>query len=350
MKLSSLGLPFASACLFAFGVYHVVESSPVLAKPEPVGSTPARSTSANRPTIAALGTIEPSSQEIAISSHRTGVVAQVLVASGTRVRSGQPLFCLDERAQRADLAIREAELHSALAVLARLERSPRREEVSPRAARLREAEAALLEAADRSARVEELVRAGAAAEADRVSASQHEAAARERMLGALADLTLVRAGAWEADRHIARADVKRAEALVARARTELDLACVVAPIDSTVLRSDVRAGEAAVSGGAAMILGQIDGLHVRVEVDEVDLGRFRPDARATAQLRGGDGARLPLRFVRTEPRLSAKRALIGAGGERVDTRVLEVLYAVDGPSGATSLVGAQADIFIDALR
>ena len=48
-----------------------------------------------------------------------------------------------------------------------------------------------------------------------------------------------------------------------------------------------------------------------------------------------------------EPLLKPKRTLTGDGAERVDTRVLEVIYALDG-AGFDAHVGQQLDVFIQA--
>jgi hypothetical protein len=54
-----------------------------------------------------------------------------------------------------------------------------------------------------------------------------------------------------------------------------------------------------------------------------------------------------LSFVRVEPFVVPKRSLTGENTERVDTRVLQVIYAVE--SAETTLyVGQQVDVFINA--
>jgi hypothetical protein len=71
-------------------------------------------------------------------------------------------------------------------------------------------------------------------------------------------------------------------------------------------------------------------LHVRVDIDEADVPRLRDGAAAIAARRGVPGEAILLDFLRAEPLLVPKRNLTGATGERVDTRVLQVIYAVRG--------------------
>jgi HlyD family secretion protein len=96
------------------------------------------------------------------------------------------------------------------------------------------------------------------------------------------------------------------------------------------------------------VLGNVTQLHVRVDIDEYDIPRFVPQAPARATLKGQPTKDFfPLRFVRIEPYVVPKKSLTGDNTERVDTRVLQVIYAVD-TRGKRLFVGQQLDVFIDA--
>jgi hypothetical protein len=51
--------------------------------------------------------------------------------------------------------------------------------------------------------------------------------------------------------------------------------------------------------------------------------------------------------VRVEPYVVPKRSLTGESTERVDTRVLQVLYRFD-PAAMKVYVGQQVDVFVEA--
>ncbi len=55
----------------------------------------------------------------------------------------------------------------------------------------------------------------------------------------------------------------------------------------------------------------------------------------------------PLQYVRTEPYIVPKRSLTGDTTERVDTRVLQLLYGFD-RNELPVYVGQQMDVFIEA--
>src|SRR5258707_15323948 len=120
----SVIVPLISLALFSVAGYHVAhnsQSKPALAAPAPPARTPWGES------IAGSGVVEPWTENIAIGTHVAGVVQEVLVEVGQEVVKGAPLFRIDERQLRADLAVREASLASADAQLRRLEQQPRPE-------------------------------------------------------------------------------------------------------------------------------------------------------------------------------------------------------------------------------
>ena len=120
-------------------------------------------------------------------------------------------------------------------------------------------------------------------------------------------------------------------------------------VDGEVLQVNVRPGEfvGAPPSQALVVLGNVTQLHVRVDIDEYDIPRFIADAPARATLKGQPDESFPLRFVRIEPYVVPKKSLTGDNTERVDTRVLQVIYAID-TGGRRLFVGQQLDVFIDA--
>jgi multidrug resistance efflux pump len=340
------GLPLAGIALLGFAVLHVIgaQLSPPPAAP-PV--EPARTPFSR--TVAGTGIVEAQTENIAVGSGLAGVVAEVLVRPGRKVPAGEPLFRLDERALRAELKVREANLAAARAQLARLKEPPRGEEVPIREARVREARAALRRQQDQLERARALAPRRAIAHEELIRLEQACEEAREQLARARAEDRLFKAGTWGPDLAVARTQVAQARAQVAQTRTELDRLLVRAPVAGVVLQVNVRPGETVGTqpGPGLVVLGSIGRLHVRVQIDEQDIPRFRAGAQASATLRGHRQVRLPLTFVRVEPYVVPKKSLTNEGAERVDTRVLRVIFAVDiGP--APLYVGQMVDVFIDA--
>jgi len=117
-----------------------------------------------------------------------------------------------------------------------------------------------------------------------------------------------------------------------------------------ILKVNVRVGEYAQAGVLAnplMTMGSADPLHIGVDIDEADSWRVQPDGPAIARLRGNPAITMALAFVRFEPYVLPKRSLSGDNAERVDTRVLQVIYAF-APKDFPAFVGQQVDVFIKA--
>jgi multidrug resistance efflux pump len=343
-------LPALAVGALTFAVAHVVRSQQDPPPKQPLVE-PARSPYVR--TVAGAGVVEARSDasntaNIAVGSELAGVVARVRAKVGQKVAAGEPLFELEDRQLRAELGVREANLAAAQAQLLRLEQMPRREEVPPSEARLSEAQANLTLQANLLRRAEKLAATSSMSEEEVFMRRQANAAAVAQLAQAEANLALLKAGAWEADQKVARAAVAQAEALLSQTRTDLDRLVVRAPIAATVLQVNLRAGEfvGTPPNQPLVVLGDIDRLHVRVDIDENDIHRFRSTARATAALRGDPRQTFPLRFVRVEPLVIPKKALTGDNTERVDTRVLQVIYALTNDD-ARLYVGQQLDVFLE---
>ena len=135
-----------------------------------------------------------------------------------------------------------------------------------------------------------------------------------------------------------------------RTETNIDLLTVRAPIDGEVLQVNTRVGEFAQAGPLTtplMLFGNIDRLHVRVDIDENDAWRFQQQAQAMAFLRGNPLLNTPLTYEWTEPFVIPKKSLTGGTTERVDTRVMQVVYSFD-RAELPVYVGQQMDIYIEA--
>jgi multidrug resistance efflux pump len=136
--------------------------------------------------------------------------------------------------------------------------------------------------------------------------------------------------------------------------TQLALLEIRAPVTGTILQINVRPGESisASPGQSLIVMGNLDPYHVRVSIDEEDIPRLKLNAPARGKLRGDLQQReVPMRFVRIEPYVIPKTSLTGANTERVDTRVMQLIYAVDPANPLVQekkvLVGQLLDVFID---
>jgi multidrug efflux pump subunit AcrA (membrane-fusion protein) len=216
-------------------------------------------------------------------------------------------------------------------------------------AEVNEKRAAVVRDADALKRTEETFARKVTTEQELIQRREAVAAATAALEKAQADLELLKAGSWQYDRDVAGAAVSESEAQVAKTEIDIDRLTVRALVAGRVLQVNVRPGEfvGAPPGQPLVVLGNVERLHVRVDVDEFDIPRFRRDAAATALPRGNLQVKYPLRFVRIEPFVVPKKSLTGDNTERVDTRVLQVIYEFD-PAGLPPLfVGQQVEVYVD---
>jgi multidrug efflux pump subunit AcrA (membrane-fusion protein) len=156
------------------------------------------------------------------------------------------------------------------------------------------------------------------------------------------------AKAADATAAAAREEAAVAEAELAEARAAHARAILRAPVAGTVLRVDARAGQAVRAGDAAppsVSVGDIDTLHLRVEIDEANAPFFSPRAKAEAALRGAPGERFALSLVSADAMLTPRATFRDASVEPVDSRVLEVRYAIQAP-GARLYSGQLLDVYV----
>lgn len=341
-----VGIPLLALTLLGYAFHYVSKTRQTWPQDAPLI---APAVAPFRTTVAGSGMIEAETENIRVGSPVAGVVVEVLVEVGQSVAAGAPLFRLDDRSARAEMAVRESSLASAQAELARLEQLPRPEDVPVFEATIRQREATLANLEFTYHRMQRLTEQGSAAEEEMVDAEHRYQEAKALLDQARSELDRLRAGAWEQDKSVAQAAVTLAAAQLAQARTEVDRLTVRALAPGQILQVNVRPGEfvGASPGQGLIVYGSVRALHVRVDIDEFDIPRFRPQAPAQAMLKGYPDVTFPLHFVRVEPYVIPKRSLTGDNTERVDTRVLQVIYAVEAPSD-NFFVGQQVDVYVDA--
>jgi len=340
------GLPIIAALILTFSVFAIVKSQPTHDTVAPPSPPPVPAVQGS---VGAVGLVEASSENIAVSLPVPGMVTQVYVKAGDHLAKGAKLFSVDDRDLQAELGLRRSSLASAQAKLDKLLRSPRPEEIPPAEAKVREAEQQHQDADVQLKLIESVRDKRAIREEDLLRRRIAVKAAEARVDQAKADLALLKAGAWQPDIEIARAAVTEAQQQVERVKADIDRTIVTAPISGEILQCKVRVGEYAQAGPLVqplILMGATNQLHVRADVDEQDSWRVRKNVSAVASVRGDSTHRYRLRFVRFEPYVIPKKNLTGDSTERVDTRVLQMIFALE--KDAPVYAGQQMDVFIEA--
>jgi len=341
-------LPMVAVFGVTFAVRTVLLAWPPPAESKPLGDPPQRPTEFKA--IAGAGLIEARRENIPIGAPVPGVVWEVFVKIGDKVKVGDPLFRLDDREIQSQLKVKEAALVSAQALLHKALAAPRSEDIPPAQAAVEEAKAKLNDAESAMARTEKLFNRQMAPASDYDKDRFAYYSAKAALARAVAELEKIKAGSWKEDIDVARAAVLMAECEVQSTRILLDRLTVRALADGDVLQVNVRPGQfAALAWREPMVvLGDVNRLHVRIDIDENDLPLFEPRTQAVATLKGRPNVRFPLEFVKVEPYVIPKKSLTGDNSERVDTRVLQVIYALPDERDVQVYVGQQMDVYLQA--
>ena len=249
--------------------------------------------------VAGAGLIEAQSENIAIGTPFNDIITDVYVSAGACLEKGEPLFRLDTRTFEAEHLEATKQLEGAKA---RLEDERKQFSFYERLTDVR-------------------------AVSERDYADQL--------------FTL----------QVAKEEFKAAQAAVEVIETRIERSTIRAPIRGEVLKVNARVGQAAQVNPfdelPLVLYGDLETLHVRVDIDEEDSWRVTPGSPATAYVRGNSSIEIPLTFVRIEPYIIAKGALTGDSNERVDTRVLQVLYAFK-RADYPVYVGQMLDVYLEA--
>ncbi len=370
-RLLMFGLPAIAAVALTAAVVSIINSNspdttvaPLNMPPTARAQAPLTAASSPPPpntapaVIGALGAVEPADREVAVATRFPGVVTEVRVTDGDKVRAGDVLFVIDTALATVTVAERQRELEVAEARLAQVRQRAAVLAADVAIARgvAASAEADLDEASDLVRIAGQLQSGSSITEREMVrrrnllrTAEGRLAEARGRLARAEAEFALLDPLTNGSSFRIEEATVNQAKASLAFAAAELEQRTVRAPSDGTVLAVNIRPGEFASAGASTppILLGRLDPLHVRVDIDEADIPRFASGANAVGLPRGAPDRRITLRYVRAEPLVKAKRTLSGLSSDRVDTRVLQVVYAVSPPVEGLR-PGQVIDVFIDA--
>lgn len=315
MNLFSKLFRYGTIVAAMVGIYLMVQALQAQAKNQPVtGGDPPVMPPEKRyeQAVAATGILEALSENVAIGVPMPGLVTEVFVKVNDPVKLDQPLLKLDDRELLAEQLSIQAE-----------------QEISRAQIAVSEAQLAKLDS--QLARLKAVTDTRAVSQDDLDNRRQDVSVSRAQLAAAKAQLAASNTSAERIALLIGRLTVR-------------------APRAGTILQLNVRAGEYAATSpkSPAMILGETDKLQVRADVDEQNASRIRAGQKAHGYLKGDPAITFSLEFIRIEPYVIPKVSLTGSSTERVDTRVLQVIYSLARPADLPLYVGQQVDVFIEA--
>jgi HlyD family secretion protein len=291
-----------------------------------------------------------------------GPITAILVAEGQSVQKGDPLVAIDDSVQRATSEQQKAQAEAAAAMIRALKAQPRRETLAVAKAQVGNAKATLKGAQDQLAKQqhsydmdprsisEDALDNGR--NAARIAATNLEVIEKQ--------YELTKAGAWTYDIQ------NQERTYTALWKSYLSSASLLAkytlraPADGVVLAVRTSVGSYVSAQGAydsytqgfgpLVIMGHTQThLQVRAYIDEILIHELPDPSRVKAEMFvRGTTDHLPLTFVRIQPYISPKIELANARQERVDLRVLPVIFRFEKPQNLNLYPGQLVDVYVGA--
>ena len=313
--------------------------------------------------IYANGMIESTQESganISIYPEVPGVVTQIAVHEGQEVKAGAVLLQIDDTVQRATTEQLKSQADAAQSLWQELNAQPRKENLDIAKAQVDQASASLKVLSDqydkRRASFELDPRSISKDTVDSAKDAADQAAASLVLAQKQYDLT--KAGAWSYD-------IANQEKLYLAARQAYNSSLALlgkftirAQVNGVVLAVNVARGSYVSSQGVydaytqgadpvITMSSEQQYLSVRCFVDEILVANLPDPAHIRAEMSiRGTTLKIPLEFVRIQPFVSPKLELSNQRQEKVDLRVLPVLFRFAKKNLTSVYPGQQVDVYI----
>ncbi|TPQ27590.1 HlyD family secretion protein [Methylomonas koyamae] len=300
-------------------------------------------------------------ENVSLYPEVNGVVSQILVSEGQSVNKGDPLLILNDAVQKATTEQLKAQADAALVVLEELKAQPRKEVLAVTKAQMQAAEAGLNSARVQMEKQQKSFDLNPQSVSRDVLDNAINAAkvAQANFDVARNQYELTKAGAWMYD--IENQDQQHqtlyqsylaANALLAKytikAPTDGVVLSIKAAVGSYVSPQGIYGAYTQDSNNPVLIMGATQNqLAVRCYIDEILIPKLPSPERMTAKMFiRGTNTSIPLEFVRIQPYVSPKVQLSDQRSERVDVRVLPVIFRFDKSPDMAVYPGQLVDVYV----
>ena len=289
-----------------------------------------------------------------------GTVKEILVSEGQHVKAGEPLLRIDDSIQSATAEQLRSQAEAATALLEELKAQPRKENLDVSSAQVTAAEATVKMASDTLQKDQAAYEMDSrAVSRDTLDSAINSAAmAKANLIVAQKQYELTKAGAWSYDIQNQERQQHALEKAFAASSALLAKYTLRAPRDGVVLSINTIVGNYVSPQGSydaytqgadpVIVVGSLpNSLHVRCYIDEILVPRLPSTSAMKAQMSvRGSNVKIPLEFVRVQPYVSPKIELSDQRLERVDVRVLPVIFKIAKPANINLYPGELVDVYI----
>ncbi|AET66493.1 RND family efflux transporter, MFP subunit [Desulfosporosinus orientis DSM 765] len=221
----------------------------------------------NKPVYVMAGIID-ANEKAQITTKLAGKVADISVDVGSTVQKGDLLITLDTKEVEAQVAQAEAGVQTAQANLAKVEAGARPEQIAQAQSTLDSAQISYTNAKNNFDRNQQLLAAGAIAQAQFETAQTQLAAAEAQYNAAQDQLKILTQGETQESLNVLRAQVAQSQAALDLAKTQLANGTITAPVSGIVSAKNINIGELASPGTALLTVVNLDTLYVKASLPE----------------------------------------------------------------------------------
>ncbi|WP_019501135.1 ABC exporter membrane fusion protein [Pseudanabaena sp. PCC 6802] len=318
------------------------------------------------PAVSALGRLEPQGETIKVappSALGSSRISRLLVKEGDRVQKDQVIALLDSY-ERTLAAVKQAESQVAVrqSIVEQVKAGAKTGDIEAQRANMMSRKANLarwqneLEIAKSDLqRYEMLVKDGAASEFQRdsymlkvksltgqIAQANEDIAQAENLLNSVAEVR-------PTDVRVAEAQLASAIADLEKAKADLVLTAVRAPIAGQVLKIHAKSGEAVNTNNGVLELGNTSQMYVVAEVYETDIGKVKVGQRATITSEVIDGE-ITGKVEHIGLRIAKNDVLGTDPAAKTDVRVIEVRIKLDDSAKVSNLTNHQVKVKIEVLK
>jgi len=249
--------------------------------------------------LAGTGVIEAGSKNIYVGSAVSGIIKDVYIQSGDKIKKNKLLFEIDDSTKRVNIPILKAAINVAAAKL---------------------------------------------------QSAKHQLNIMKKMKKLSSNIiTNEKYTKFLDTYHEAKENLILSKQKLIAMQNELKLYKVYAPMNGVILRSNITKGSYFTKNSKALILGD-NKLNIKVNINEFDSWKFVKNAHAVAYVRGNQKQKITLKYLYTIPFIASKKNLTGRSTEQTDTRVLRVVYTIENKPKFLLYVGEMLDVFIQTTK
>jgi HlyD family secretion protein len=308
-----------------------------------------------------IESLQPNGENVNIFPDVSGKITAIYITEGQLLKMGDPILAIDDSVQKEIVAKDLAQAQAAQTFLAELKAEPRPENLAVAQSQLDYAHSNLKNTKDQLDKIQR------AYHLDPKSVSRNDLdnainafkISTQNLNVAKAQYNLVKAGAWSYDIQTQEQQYQAAVKAYFADKALLDKYLIRSPINGKTLTINAAIGSYVSPQGIyntytqgmspIVTMGEVENyMGVRCYLDEILVPQLPKAAKLTATMfiRGMNNKAIPLEFVRIQPYTSPKIQLSDRQQERVDVRVLPIIFKFKKPTDINVFAGQLVDIYI----